>query len=175
MPNWCSNSVDLSHEDKTKIDALEAVLTKQDKMQSEGQVDIPSEDGVLWNLRPRPTEEEENWYGWNTENWGTKWDVNPHYWERIDENTISIGFDSAWGPPTTLYEYLTEQDWSVSARYEEPGMSFVGSYEDGIDTYVEYDFTDPDWRDQIDEELIDFAGLDFAYENWLEWQEEEEE
>ena len=28
MPNWCSNSLTLSHEDSTKLDALEAQLKK---------------------------------------------------------------------------------------------------------------------------------------------------
>ena len=120
MPNWCYNSVTLSHGDKTKIDALEAELQKENPE-------------PFNHLCPRPAEEEENWYGWNVNNWGTKWDVTPHDWEQEDDNTIYINFDSAWSPPISLYEFLESEGWSVSAKYHEPGMGFIGAYQDGFD------------------------------------------
>lgn len=176
MPNWCSNEVTLSHEDVNKIDDLHDQLEKNQNRRNqmyESGTEAP-EVPVLGFLRPRPKTEDENWYGWNTSKWGTKWDVDAWEVERVSENSISFRFDSAWAAPTTLYEYLEEDGWDIDAMYEEPGMCFVGWYNTGYGNEEhEYDFSDPDWREGISEELIDFAGLETAYEDWLEWQEDE--
>lgn len=174
MPNWCDNSVTLYHEDKSKIDALEEILKKHSHDYSGPE--RTEAEGVLFHLRPRPDAEEDNWYSWNVENWGTKWDISPMDWNRDDENTIWMSFDSAWSPPTALYEYLvTEEGWSITAEYQEPGIGFVGKFVDGYDECYEYDFEDEDWRDDIPEDLIDFAGLDQSYEDWKEWRDDESE
>ena len=166
MPNWCSNNLRLTHEDKEKIDALEQAVLRSLDPNDES-------DDVLNHLRPNPAGEWD--YGWSVENWGTKWDVHVHNWEREDENTLVIDFDSAWAPPIELYEWLSseEQGWEVSAMYEEPGMGFVGEFADGFDQSYEYDFSDPEWQDDIPEHLVDYAGLEYAYEDWKEWNEDE--
>jgi len=166
MPNWCSNYVTLTNEDTSKIDALEATLTAND----EG-----GETNVLNALIPRPIEEEDNWYSWNCENWGTKWDISVQDWGRDGPETIWINFDSAWSPPVTAYETLFEEGWTVDAEYYEPGMGFVGQFTDGSDDYYEFNFENEDWCEGIADSRIDFAGLDEEYENWKEWQEDDED
>jgi hypothetical protein len=154
MPNWCDNSVTLKHEDKSKIDALAAVLEDKENQQ------------VFNHLRPNPAGEWD--YNWSVENWGTKWDAGIIDWERQDDNTIWISFDSAWSPPTTLYEYLVEEGWNVEAYYHESGMCFCGMFtnEDG-DIYYQYDLTDPDFTDTLPTELIEFANLEEAHRDWM--------
>jgi len=158
MPNWCYNSVTLSHEDKSKIDALEAELQKEDTQ-------------PLNHLCPNPTGEWD--YEWSVNNWGTKWDVTPHDWERQDDNTIYINFDSAWSPPTSLYEFLEGEGWSVSAKYHEPGMGFVGGWENGCDDYYELDWTDRESLENLPEDLADFANVWDDLERYEEEQFEE--
>ena len=63
MPNWCSNSLTLRHDDSTKLDALEAQLKKVSDPEAK-------EDDVLNFLIPNPAGEWD--YGWSCENWGTK-------------------------------------------------------------------------------------------------------
>ena len=168
MPNWCYNHLTLSNDDKSKIDALQEVLISKN---AQG-----SHCGELFqHLRPRPEEFEDDWYSWNVSYWGTKWEVSPSDWDRVDENTVFVTFDSAWSPPTELYEYLTEQGWLVDAFYEEPGMGFCGKYFDGEDQHYEYNFEDDNWRDDIPEDVIEFANLDQNYEDWKEWQDNDEE
>ena len=145
MPNWCYNSVTLHNDNKEKIDALEAELQKESPE-------------PFNHLRPRPAEEEENWYGWNVNEWGTKWDVTPHDFERKDDNTIYMNFDSAWSPPITLYEYLESEGWSVRAMYHEPGMGFAGKFEDGYDDFYEFDWTDREAIENLPEEILDFTN-----------------
>lgn len=167
MPNWCYNHVTLTNEDKSKIDALHAVMQET------------NEDGreiglIFQHLRPRP-ESEENWYNWNIENWGTKWDASFGHCDRYDDNSIFFTFDSAWSPPIALYEYLTENGWDVDAVYQEEGMGYIGSFKDGDDDCYEYDITDRPSIEALPEELIEFGDLITRHEEWVEENEEEDD
>lgn len=159
MPNWCYNTASLYNEDKTKIDALEAELQKEDAQ-------------PLNHLCPNPSGEWE--YEWSVNNWGTKWDITPSDWERTDDNTIVMHFDSAWSPPTSIYQFLENEGWSVRALYHEPGMGFVGKFEDGFDDYYEYDISDRESVENLPEDLIDFGGLMEEVERWEEEEFEEQ-
>jgi hypothetical protein len=165
MPNWCDNNIRLYHEDKTKIDALEAEMSKK------------SEDGnflaePFQHLRPNPSGEWQ--YDWSVENWGTKWEASIIDWSRDSDNELSIYCDTAWSPPTALYQYLTEQGWQVEAYYHEGGMGYAGKYtsEDG-DDYYEYDVTDQNTIDEIPSDIVEFAGLENAHQEWMENEEED--
>jgi len=129
---------------------------------------------VFNHLVPRPAEEEENWYAWNIDNWGTKWDVSPDDWDR-NGNAISMSFDSAWSPPVNLYETLTNAGWHISALYHEPGMSYIGRFEDGYDECYEYDVTDEENIGAIPDELVEFGNLHEEHENWKETYEDTDE
>jgi hypothetical protein len=161
MPNWCYNSVTISHEDKSKIDALEAELSKE-------------ESHPLNHLRPLPADQEENWYDWSINNWGTKWDVSPYDWDRQDETSINMNFDSAWAPPTALYEYLVSEGWDIRAYYQEEGMGFIGIFEEGCDDYYEYDITSRSSIEELPEVLIEFGDLFTRHEDYIAENEEEE-
>lgn len=131
MPNWCYNVATIVHEDKEKIDAIENELNKE------------KDDVALFQmLRPRPADQEENWYGWNCENWGTKWDISYCDFDRVDDNTIRLNFDTAWGPCTALYEFMETEGYSVEAYYNEEGMAFCGQFVDGYDD--QYNYSDLD-------------------------------
>jgi hypothetical protein len=159
MPNWCDNSMKLSHTDVDKVTALaEAMATVDNKGNSMAQ--------PFQHLRPRP-EEEQDWYNWSLSNWGTKWDANIIDWSHDDENTVTIYCDTAWGPPIALYDYLCENGWSVDAIYHEPGMCFAGMYSDGNDNYYEYDVTDPDFLNELPGDVIEFANLYDAHQGWI--------
>jgi len=144
MPNWCDNSVRLTHSDKSKIDALEAVLQSEDKQ-------------VFQHLRPSSTGEWE--YDWSVTNWGTKWEMSVIDWDRSEDNTIWISFETAWAPPLALYEFLHSEEWEIEGFYHEPGMTFCGCYKDGYDDYYEYDISDLESLESIPSDIEEFAGL----------------
>lgn len=153
MPNWCDNSVTLRHSDISKLDSLAAALGGERKE-------------FLNHLRPNPSGEWQ--YDWSVNNWGTKWEAGIIDWERRDENEIWVSFDTAWSPPTTIYDYLVEEGWIVEAIYHESGMCFAGIYDtDAGDMYYEYDVTDPDSIDSLPNDIIEFAGLDTAHNDWM--------
>ena len=159
MPNWCSNTIEIKG-DKESIDEFKKFL-------DEG-------NGKDWFnfFLPTPTElKDEGWYMWNVNNWGCKWNCDAQDWQR-EENTIKFWFDSPWGPPTVLYEKMTEEGFFIDAHYLEEGMSFVGRFVDGFDDYNEYDLEDPDSLDVISEEIVEYWNLRERQADWLAEQEE---
>lgn len=162
MPNWCDNLVTLRHSDKSKIDALEQELLKKENMQ------------VFDSLRPRPADQEENWYDWNCENWGTKWDATVYEWDREGNNEIWISFDSAWSPPTQLYQFLVDSGWEVSAYYHEGGMAYCGKFTTELgDEYYEYDMNDRSSIEELPEDIENYAALLDYYDEFVAGSEDE--
>ena len=143
MPNWCDNELRLTNVDVKKIKAL---------------VNHLDGGGALFeHLRPNP---DPDWsYSWCCENWGTKWDVTPSDYE-IDDEYIVITFDSAWSPPVTLYEYLTDNGWAVDARYLEEGCGFCGTYSSELgEDYHDYVITDEESVKKLPQDLIEFGNI----------------
>ena len=138
MPNWCQNTATITAP-RPVIDEIRAVMTDPDH-----------DSRLLKWMRPMPEDQQDNWYDWCVGNWGTKWDItDPVVLDDTEEDAITIGFDTAWGPPIEAFRHWAEQDGRVTYRliYIETGMAFTGwhSY-DG--EYFDEDFadhgTDPD-------------------------------
>lgn len=134
MPNWCNNNFAITGD----IDSIKPVWEEMQKTKEFLNVIVPQPDNIFkGNLGA--TEREEcaeqgipNWYDWNIENWGTKWDVDIEgfeFWDNGDGTaTISGWFDSAWSPPINAYETLAGDMDScvIECSYYEPGMDFAG-------------------------------------------------
>jgi hypothetical protein len=104
-----------------------------------------------------------NWYDFNVANWGTKWEIggNGDQAEIEDDGlSFSAPFESAWSPPIQVCEALAEQGFEVVLYYYEPGMGFVGKWEDGCDDCYEYaGETSKTIRGAIGDELDDMFGI----------------
>jgi hypothetical protein len=157
MPNWCYNTLSVSHSDPAQI----ARFVKA------------ANDGRLFEEFV-PLNEEGEWdYNTAVNKWGTKWDIHESYFDS-DSNSAYGSFDTAWSPPIEFYDTIVAQGFDVHALFHEPGMAFAGTYHTEIgDTFIDYDFSNPNWRDNLDEELVEW--LEPEYESWLEWQEEMDE
>lgn len=138
MPNWCSNTLDVCHDDKEKIDALEKFLDER-------------KGKDFFDFFIEPAKEGEEWYSYNLNNYGCKWNCEATHYERTGDNSIYITFDSPWAPPIQLYVHMESNDFGVCAEYHESGMGFVGKYEYGLDDCYEYD---DDNIDGIPEDLV---------------------
>ena len=110
-----------------------------------------------------------------TSHWGTKWDVEAHEVEIDDDGLgFSGGFDSAWAPPMGVVEELVNQGFQVTLYYYEPGMGFVGKFEDGCDDYYEYSGENSKTvRAAIGDELDDMFGISESMEEYERENEEE--
>ena len=135
MPNWCSNDVTIKHKDKK---AIERVF----KAFNEGRLCeefIPVPKDLKETTSPNKANAKEmkekygheDWYSFQTSNWGTKWDVEPGN-AIIKGKAVYLTFDSAWSPPIGLYEKLLEDGYEVKAYYFEGGMGFYGEFDNGM-------------------------------------------
>ena len=184
MPNWCNNGITLRHADPAMIERaaksdgllMEFLPTPQALTEtmagSFGDEDKQRalELKQLENIRLYGAKD---WYDWNIANWGTKWDVNLDSINRVDANTLQASFESAWAPPTGAYEKLMALGFEIEAFYYEPGMCFVGKWDNGEDDYYEYGGeTSTTVREAIGAELDDYFGIS---EDMAQWEEENED
>jgi len=171
MPNWCTNKLEITTQSETFLAGLKATLEHE-------AVDENDRTGLLNYLCPQPSDlyygaldsekEKElseqgilHWYGWNVANWGTKWEARVWQFE-CNDNSITVWFDTAWGPPLTAIEQLvdlfadeaSEHELSITHGFYEEGMDFLGLCYDGIPA-VEGEYSNmlewnPDWCDFMD-------------------------
>jgi hypothetical protein len=113
----------LYNEDKTKIDALEAEMSKK------------NDDGHFMaepfqHLRPNPAGQWQ--YDWSIENWGTKWEARIDY-ETTDQwetGEVFIEFATAWSAPMPIIE-------TVVKKY--PKLLFIFTcWEESYEFWAEY-------------------------------------
>jgi hypothetical protein len=176
MPNWCSNGVTISHEDTAKIAALADAMAAGKFLSHI--IPVPQEltdtmagsygDDERQKLLEAQTARNieqygfSNWYDFCINKWGTKWDVDCSGSIEVSEDglTIIASFDSAWAPPCAVYEAMVEDGYDVQAYYYEPGMGFVGKWDNGYDDCYEYGGeTSETVRSAIGDELDDYFGI----------------
>lgn len=121
MPNWCSNSINISGDDAD----IKKLLTEARSDES---------DFTLNNLVPIPKEKEEDWYNWRVANWGTKWDIGRVELD-MDKGYVNFNCETAWAPPTEAFKTISSKYPTLTFEifYEEPGMDFCGKviFQDG--------------------------------------------
>ena len=127
MPNWCINNITIEHDDPAMVDRFERAYNSGKTCEE---------------FLPMPEDTGDDWYNWNVNNWGTKWDIGKpeQYGFKATRmgNQVSASFDSAWVPPIGLYGKLFKLGYNVKATYWEPGMAFCGIWDNGYSKYVEY-------------------------------------
>lgn len=175
MPNWCNNKLIISHEDVGVINTL------INKIDTDGELFnsiLPMPDntfrGMLGNDEREMCEREgiPNWYDWACDNWGTKWDACHMDWHRNDEHTITFDFDSAWSPPTGVYEELMKQGFDVEAYYVEYGCGFAGEWHCSVEDEQYQDISFNIYNEPVSQELDEVFDITATL---AEWAEEEKE
>ena len=138
MPNWCYNNLTLWG-DVNVVNKIKDWYKQSDKT-DEGLFGLfyPLPSELKDTTSPSPEENKtliekygfDNWYDWQTHNWGTKWDVREFITETETESSVCLSFDTAWSPPITFYEKLSEDypELLISASYYEGGMDFCGIF-----------------------------------------------
>ena len=174
MPNWCSNHITVRGSNQAEIQRLSTAFSTGGFCQAV--VPMPEELNITSGFLGDPVAQAElerkskanlekygyaNWYDFNVANWGTKWEIEGDNIE-LDEDGLGFSgtFESAWSPPTGVCEALVEQGFEVTLYYYEPGMAYVGKWEDGFDDYHEYGSeTSETVRAVIGDELDDMFGI----------------
>lgn len=175
MPNWCSNHITVRGTNQAEIDRLatafatggfcNAVIPCPPELTDTvaGSFGDTAEQAALEAKTAANIEKYGygNWYDFQVANWGTKWDVEGDAIERDEDGLgFSGSFESAWAPPIRIAEALVEQGFEVTLYYYEPGMAFVGKFEDGVDDCYEYGGEKAATvRAAIGDELDDMFGI----------------
>jgi hypothetical protein len=158
MPNYCDNSLTLSHKDKDKVEKLyQAILSN-----SLCNAVIPLPEVLRDTTSPSREPNEaliaefgtDNWYDFCVSQWGTKWDIidsNVSLHDDDGEFTITASFLTAWCPPLGIYHRLIEDGFEVSAMYFEGGMCFAGTLnnEDGESYYEDFESIPNEIKDEF--------------------------
>jgi hypothetical protein len=189
MPNWCSNFVEVGHEDPAKIKALAEAFDRGEFCNHV--IPVPQElKDTVSGFHGDPEEQRKleeqtarnvakygagNWYDFCVNRWGTKWDVGGNGEQadiHPDGQLMTASFDSAWAPPVGVYDELVEQGYTVRAYYYESGMGFAGIWDNGDDDCYS------DWgdsqgaKDMLPSELDEFFAIS---ESQAEYEDENEE
>jgi len=120
MPNHIMNELafrDVSQEQIAQI--IDATM-------KDGKVDFSILVPVPLNVWQGSTNSEQekafplNWYQWNRENWGTKWNAYDTTEPEIGSDSVTIRFETAWSPP---------RPW-LAALFNKTGLPFQHNWLD---------------------------------------------
>jgi hypothetical protein len=120
-----------------------------------------------------------DWYHWNINNWGTKWNASNTSYPEADSilaqgsTEIAIWLDTAWSPATPVYYKLQEMypDLDIEVFYGDEGGFFVGHLKaDGADIVFNGDYSRPEPKAICDE-----IGMEYLYRGPDDDEDDEEE
>jgi len=198
MPNWCSNTLTISHPDREMMKRVIEAYNKNRLLDEFIPIPLELKEGAMnldalmkirnWEYKKEldAVREELNkkyfgykdWYDYSVAKWGTKWDIGcgdayeTKKLKDLDKNTITLGFDSAWSPPIEAYEKLCEMGFSIRAYYYEGGCAYCGVWEDGVDEEYSIEGNSEWVKENIPQEIdYEFAISD----NMAQWESENEE
>ena len=150
MPNWCYNRITIYGDSETeaKLKEIEEIFEKENPFNEIYPIpdfkNIPNEKGELPKLEQHKNDKgdvvwetynfpdgtnDDRWYMWCVNNWGTKWDVSELDIE-YDEEMLELTFSTAWSPPEGVMQVLKDKypDLGFTCFYDEPGMEVAGYY-----------------------------------------------
>lgn len=142
MPNHCANSAKFTAttpEAAAMLDKIRASI-KADKPEI-FQTIHPCPQDLIDTTEGYPKDQREaenikkhgfaNWYEFQTQEWGTKWDAYDVDTLHDEGDTLTLNFDTAWSPPLELYRKAESLGFEIEATYCEAGCDFVGFYREG--------------------------------------------
>ena len=117
---------------------------------------------IIQNIKAFEETGYHDWYSWNLNNWGVKWDaVRPT--AKYDLLTITFSFDSPWGCPEQFVREL-------SKLYPNATFEMVsGSIEN--DCHYEFTCEDGKFEETCSYETFKEAVIDGKWGGWSEWSE----
>ncbi len=137
MPNWCSNTLQISGCPKQMDEFISKSIVKSgmdvDIFLMDGCIPMPEELAICEDITPEEKAERiakygyDNWYDWRFENWGSKWDAQESYITE-EENGWTINFDTAWSPAIPYIKQVAKiyPDLVFDLYFMETGEWFAG-------------------------------------------------
>ena len=118
---------------------------------------------IIQNIKAFEQTGYHDWYSWNVDNWGVKWDAsNCKSKELSDFNTIIFDFDSPWGTPE---HFVIE----LSKLYPDATFEMVsGSIEN--DSHYEFTCDNGKFEETCSYETFKEAVMDGKWGGMAEWE-----
>jgi hypothetical protein len=140
----------------TKFQTLEGIKLAGEKWDSE------SATQLIQNLKAFEETGYHEWYAWNLDNWGVKWDAHDcKSKELTDFNTIIFNFNSPWGTPEHFVIKL-------SKLYPDATFEMVsGSIEN--DSHYEFTCVNGKFEETCSYDSFREAVEDGKWGGWDEW------
>mgnify|MGYP003116921855 FL=1 len=115
-------------------DSQDVVRLVEDGTITEEERDLLWKEGITQEMSDRLVSEYgyDNWYDWQVNHWGTKWDIKGDVGiNDIDDETCSLVFQTAWSPPEPIVDKLQEMfpDLTFYGGYIGEGWEFAGVFE----------------------------------------------
>ena len=174
MPNWVYNSINIDGE---KAGEVLDIITKAHPLRPDGGLTFlnlieppeqhwPDYDTPSVSVGSEHSKNPYNWYDWNINNWGTKWDACDVTWEQGSDH-FHIRFDTAWSPPDPIIKAIiglcVERQLVFSYHFEEEqgwgGTVDVDATGEGKTTWWDIPPYDEDTMEQ-GERVIEEGTLD---------------
>jgi len=127
MPNWCENTIKVLSTDNTHKIFLKNLYSYGMSYY------LPTPKELSDTVAPNIINSTEmlnkygytDWYDWNINNWGTKWDMSDQY---LDLNNDILNYLTAWSPNIDFFNNIINNfsNLYIVHYYYEPGMVFNG-------------------------------------------------
>lgn len=163
MPNYVFNTVTITATNKEDLDAfLRRAAAQEREFSYWNFVTPPAEalaSGEYWGTNgfiagERVGDTPNNWYNFNTREWGTKWDATDVDLTRENDLHATASFTSAWACPEPVFRAIAEQHEELNFKFyweEEQGWGGEATGEGG-----EYS-VDKEW--DIPNSHAEYVGL----------------
>lgn len=186
MPNWVSNVLVLKPEDCKKIEEFMEMGKNEDNPRLDFEKIIPVPETVYrgdvsleknsgkWCAPNMSLEEFRekypggDWYNWQLNNWGTKWNACETYYNPAEEGDEygTLEFQTAWDLPTPVMLGLhVDKKVDFVHYYTEESNAFIGAYPYTNDTKYPMYLDDPEGEDHADE-IYRFVNGEGQYD-WI--------
>lgn len=132
MPNWCQNTLSIKGTKEQIVNFNKRYLPNEtfsfeNIIPSPQTIEECPEDYIIHSEREAnrhllywdPTQPRNwfNWYDWNCNYWGCKWNATTISVEQ-NEDSIKIFFETPWDPPIPVIEKLIEDNPQLEIEYE---------------------------------------------------------
>jgi hypothetical protein len=118
----------LPYADGKVVAITEKEANRRKKLYGSKKYSFGEHDGIL------------NWYDYANEYWGTKWGAYEASIVAETETSLTLFFNTAWAPPTPIFDKLAERGLEVHCFWQDEDPSNYGDYGDPYD-YFDIDLT----------------------------------
>ena len=114
-------------------DSQDVVRLVEDGTLTEEERDLLWKEGITQEMSDMRKSEYgyDNWYDWQVNNWGTKWDINNEiHVDDFHDEGCTLVFQTAWSPPEPIVHKLQEMfpDVTFYGGYIGEGWEFAGVF-----------------------------------------------